>query len=343
MHTGGGPLRIVESGFPQPEGATILEKRAWLRAHADAYRQLVMFEPRGHYEMFGAVLVPTDLPEADLAAIFIHNEGYSTMCGHGVIALGRYAVDRGLVAAVSPETRVVIQCPCGPVPAYVTCKDNVTSDVRFTSVPSYVFAADVEVEVPGVGEVRVDITYGGAFYAVLPASRLGLDLAACQWSVLADQAFAVTKAVQAKVKIHHPDHPDLAFLFGTIVTDGGDHVTCASGSDPSTSSTSSVCVFADKQVDRSPCGSGTTARVALQYTRGVLSLGQKRHFRSGVTGSLFTGCAVQEVKIAGAGMDGNDVIGVRAEVSGNAYYTGTSIFTVEGSDPLAGGFLPRQI
>ncbi|KAL8619797.1 hypothetical protein ACOMHN_025883 [Nucella lapillus] len=246
MHTGGGPLRImgVDSGYPIPECPTLLEKLAWLRTHADEYRTLVMHEPRGHYNMYGAVLVSPDLPGADLAAIFIHNEGYSPMCGHAVIALGRYAIDQGLVPAHSPETRVVIQCPCGPVTAYVTCKDNVTSDVRFTSVPCYVFALDVEVEVAGMGVVTVDVVYGGAFYALVPAPRLGLSLDTSPVSELADRAFAVTKALQATVKLHHPDSPDLAFFYGTIVTDGADHLT---STDPLPAA-SNVCIFANKQV-----------------------------------------------------------------------------------------------
>ncbi|XP_070181492.1 trans-L-3-hydroxyproline dehydratase-like isoform X2 [Littorina saxatilis] len=285
MHTGGEPLRIIESGYPKPEGVTILDKRAWLRAHADDYRKLLMFEPRGHYDMYGALLVTPDLPEADIGVIFMHNEGYSTMCGHGVIALGRYLVDRGLVAAGNPEARVIIQCPCGPVTAHVTHSNGVTSDVRFTNVPSYVFALE---------------------------------------------------ALKAKVKLHHPDSPDLAFIYGTIVTDGGDHTINSTDG-----TTTNICVFAEKEVDRSPCGSGVAARVALQYHRGVLPLGQKRQFRSGVTGSEFTARALKTVEVKGAGMEGKDVIAILPEVSGRAFYTGSNTFTVETEDPLVGGFLPR--
>ncbi|KAK7104004.1 hypothetical protein V1264_018783 [Littorina saxatilis] len=336
MHTGGEPLRIIESGYPKPEGVTILDKRAWLRAHADDYRKLLMFEPRGHYDMYGALLVTPDLPEADIGVIFMHNEGYSTMCGHGVIALGRYLVDRGLVAAGNPEARVIIQCPCGPVTAHVTHSNGVTSDVRFTNVPSYVFALDVKVEVPGVGEVAVDISYGGAFYGFVPASRLGVDLKTDSVSKVTDLAFAVTQALKAKVKLHHPDSPDLAFIYGTIVTDGGDHTINSTDG-----TTTNICVFAEKEVDRSPCGSGVAARVALQYHRGVLPLGQKRQFRSGVTGSEFTARALKTVEVKGAGMEGKDVIAILPEVSGRAFYTGSNTFTVETEDPLVGGFLPR--
>lgn len=336
MHTGGEAVRIIESGYPTPRGSTILDKMAWLRANADDYRKLVMFEPRGHHEMFGVLFVTPDLPESELATIFIHNEGYSTMCGHVVIALGRYIVDRGFVKAVSPETPIGIQCPCGPITAYVTYKDGVTSNVRFISVPCYVFALDVTVEVPEVGQVTVDICYGGAFYAIVPASRLGLDLATCPTSKVADTAFAVKAAVKAKVKLHHPESPDLAFLYAVIVTDGGDHP----GTDVN-AATTNICVFADKEVDRSPCGSGTSSRVALQHHRGLLSLGQRRHFRSGITGSEFKAGPVKTVQMKGAGLGGQDVIGILTEVSGHAHYCGSSTFTAERDDPLAAGFLPR--
>ncbi|KAK7504741.1 hypothetical protein BaRGS_00003769 [Batillaria attramentaria] len=337
MHTGGEPLRIIESGYPEPRGTTILEKRNWLKTCADEYRKLLMFEPRGHYDMYGALMVSPDLPGADLGVIFMHNEGYSTMCGHAVIALGRYAVDRRLVQAVSPETRVVIQCPCGPVTAHVQYSQGRSGGVRFHSVPSYVFALDISVKVPGVGEVVVDISYGGAFYAFVPAQRLGLDLNTSSTSSVADVAQRVTEAVKSTVKLHHPDSPDLAFLYGTIVTDGGDHSLGDNGDAPTTN----ICVFADKQVDRSPTGSGVSARVALQYNRRVISLGQIRHFRSGVTGSQFTGSALREVKLKGAGFRGGDVVGVVAEVSGRAHYTGMNTFTVEADDALASGFLAK--
>ncbi|XP_033734645.1 trans-L-3-hydroxyproline dehydratase-like [Pecten maximus] len=141
MHTGGEPLRIVEAGFPAPKGDTILDKIRYTREHLDPYRKLLMSEPRGHRDMFGALLVEPDDKDADLATMFIHNAGYSTMCGHAVIALGRYAVDSGLVRnPSSPETRVAIQCPCGLVEAFVEYKGGKTGNVRFNSVPAFVFA-----------------------------------------------------------------------------------------------------------------------------------------------------------------------------------------------------------
>ncbi|XP_035278376.1 trans-L-3-hydroxyproline dehydratase isoform X2 [Anguilla anguilla] len=183
---------------------------------------------------------------------------------------------------------------------------------------------DVTVSVPGHGDVVVDISYGGAFYAFVSAERFGLDVRTSRTRDLVDVATAVTNAVKSQVQLHHPSSPDLAFLYGTILTDGKD----AFSEEP----TANVCVFADAQVDRSPTGSGVTARIALQYHRGLIQLGQSRVFQSGATGSLFTGKAVQEASCG-------EFKSVVVEVAGRAHYTGISSFVQEGDDNLSGGFL----
>ncbi|KAJ8410347.1 hypothetical protein AAFF_G00203280 [Aldrovandia affinis] len=174
MHTGGEPLRIVLSGYPEVKGDSVLAKRRYVKENLDHLRKVLMYEPRGHYDMYGALVVQSEIGEADLAVLFMHNEGYSTMCGHAVIALGRFAVDYGLVnAPVSPETQVNIHCPCGLVKAFVEYSNGKTGGVRFHSVPAFAFATDVAVSVPGHGEVLVDISYGGAFYALSAPRGLG--------------------------------------------------------------------------------------------------------------------------------------------------------------------------
>jgi trans-L-3-hydroxyproline dehydratase len=226
MHTGGEPVRIVTGGYPPIPGATILDKRRYARDHLDHLRKLLIFEPRGHYDMYGVLPVEPDLPEADLAVLFMHNEGHSTMCGHAVIALGRYAVDHGIVAPRVPMTDVKIQCPCGLVRVRVEVSETadgfVTGAVTFESVPSFAFALDRQVSVPGLGTITIDIAYGGAFYALLAASAIGLDLKTSRLDALVDAADRVTKAAAAQVPLDHPDDPDLAFLYGTILTDGRD-------------------------------------------------------------------------------------------------------------------------
>ncbi|XP_061609559.1 trans-L-3-hydroxyproline dehydratase [Phyllopteryx taeniolatus] len=325
MHTGGEPLRIIVSGYPPVEGGTLLAKRRYARERLDHLRRALMLEPRGHCDMYGALLVPSELPDADVGVLFVHNEGYSTMCGHAVVALGRFAIDYGLVKEPrSPETPVNIHCPCGLVRAFVEYADGKTGTVRFLSVPAFVFATDVTVAVEGFGDVTVDISYGGAFYAFVDARRFGLDVRESRTRDLADAATAVTRAVESRVKLRHPLSDDLAFLYGTILTDGKERF--------SSDATANVCVFAEAQVDRSPTGSGVTARVALQYHKGLIRLNQSRTFQSGATGSQFTGKAVEETTCG-------DFKAVVVEVAGRAFYTGVSCFVQETEDQLKHGFV----
>jgi trans-L-3-hydroxyproline dehydratase len=274
--------------------------------------------------MYGVIPVTPDHAEADLAVLFIHNEGYSTMCGHAVIALGRWAVDQRLVRVVEPETLVRIQCPCGLVRAKVEVANGRAGAVRFESVPAFAFALEQAVEVPGFGRLRLDIGYGGAFYAILPAAQVGLDIRTASVRDLTDAGDRITQAVKAQLPLEHPDDPDLAFLYGTILTDGGDGSQAPSAN---------VCIFAAREVDRSPTGSGVTARIALQHAKAELELGVERRFES-VTGAVFTGKAVQETRVG-------QFKALTVEVGGKAYYTGRATFTVERDDPLGSGFLLR--
>lgn len=325
MHTGGEPLRIVKSGLPDIHGQTILDKRQYIRQHLDHIRKLLIYEPRGHYDMYGVYLIQPDVPSADLGCIFIHNEGYSTMCGHAVIAIGRYAVDYGIVInPTSPETRVVIQCPCGPVEAFVEYKDGKSGRVRFNSVPAFLFAQDVTVSIPGYGLVTVDISYGGAFYALVRASALGLDLSTSTVQEVVKAASTITEIVKTTVKLIHPQSEDLAFLYGTILTDDSD----VHGSD---SETTNMCVFANKEVDRSPCGSGVTARIAQHVARGLIQINQVRTF-VGPTGSKFVARAVRMEKYG-------PYDAVIVEVSGKGHYTGMSTFVLETDYVIGKGFL----
>lgn len=248
MHTGGEPLRIIISGYPEIKGDTILAKRRFVREHLDHLRKLVIFEPRGHYDMYGAVLVQPHSEKADLGVIFMHNEGYSTMCGHAVIALGRYAVDSGLLSTdVSSssvgEVPVFIECPCGVVKTLVDIEEGKSGRVRFVSVPAFAFGLDVEINTEKFGKVRVDIGFGGAFYAIVPGDRLGVDVRSSRLNDIVEAANVITNAAKSQIRLHHPDSEELAFLYGTIVSDGKDMYN----GDPQ-EPTANVCVFADSQV-----------------------------------------------------------------------------------------------
>lgn len=322
-HAAGEPLRLIVDGFPSPRGATMLEKREWVKRHADHLRRALMLEPRGHADMYGAILTEPVAPGSHAGVLFMHNEGYSTMCGHATIALGRYAVDAGIVEPEGGAARFNLQCPCGLVRVRVACENGKPGTVGFVSVPAFAFALDREIAIDGLGKLKIDIGYGGAFYAFVPAARFGLDVRRSPVRDLVDAAAGVTQAAKAQIRLEHPDDADLAFLYGTILTDGAD----AFSPEP----TANVCVFAEREVDRSPTGSGVTARIALQHARGLIALGQERRFES-LTGAIFTGKALRET-LAGR------FPAVTVEVGGKAHYTGRATFTLEDDDEIGRGFL----
>ncbi|RRH93021.1 proline racemase [Mesorhizobium tamadayense] len=325
MHTGGEPLRIVTGGYPDIPKGTILEKRAYVRDHLDHLRKLLIFEPRGHYDMYGALLVEPDLPGADLAVLFMHNEGYSTMCGHAIIALGRYAVDEGLVEKQEPVTTVKIEAPCGLVVASVEVKGGKAGAVSFESVPAFLFARDRRIELQGFGPIGFDVAYGGAFYALADCGQFGLEFCRSRVRDFVDAATALTERLKADFRLTHPDHPDLAFLYGAILTDGRE----AFSGEP----TKNICVFAEAEVDRSPTGSGVTARLAAMHAKGEIGIGQTRTFES-IAGSRFSGSVA---RTAQAGPHA----AIIARVGGRAYYCGRAEFIVEPDDELGRGFLLR--
>jgi trans-L-3-hydroxyproline dehydratase len=324
MHTAGEPVRIVTGGYPALPGATILDKRREARERLDHLRRALMLEPRGHAGMYGVIPVRPSHPDAAAAALFMHNEGYSTMCGHATIALGRWLVESGQVPAAEPETRFSLELPCGVVQVTCRVERGRVVESAFESVPAFLSHRDVDVAVAGLGTVRLDIAYGGAFYAILPSSALGLDFFATPVADLVRVATSITDAVRAAIPVTHPDEPDLGFLYGTILTDDA----------PPPAPTFNLCVFAEGQIDRSPTGSGVTARMARDHARGLIAPGAERRF-FGPTGIPFTGSVASRI-----GGPANEAVTVR--VSGTSAYAGRSVFVVEDGDPLAHGFtLPR--
>ena len=318
MHTGGEPTRIIVDGWPAFTGKTLLDKRREARERFDHLRRGLMLEPRGHDGMYGALLVEPDHPDADLAVLFMHNEGFSTMCGHATIALARWAVESGRVARTAPETIVHLQCPCGLVVARVAADGG----VRFESVPAFAYALDRIAPTATWGPVTVDIAYGGAFYAFLSADSIGLDLRTSPMRAIVDAGEEISRAVSAAIPIDHPAEPDLAFLYGTILTDGGDGASAPSRN---------VCIFAGRQIDRSPTGSGVTARMALQLARRQARMGEERRFES-CTGALFTGRLLRDATPIGPRKS------AIVEVGGTAHQTGEARFRFDDDDPLREGF-----
>ena len=321
MHTAGEPVRIVLDGFPEPQGASVLAKRADAMARLDLHRRRLLLEPRGHADMYGALPVAACVPGSAFGVLFMHHSGFSTMCGHATVALGRWAVDSGRVALRDGCADFVLECPCGPVDVHV--RDN-GALVAFDSVPGFAAALDLAVEVPGFGRVVCDIGYGGAFYAILPAARLGVDLARDPLDRQRAPARAVTDAIRTANSLRHPAEPELGFLYGTILTDD-----TPAGATPDAISRN-LCVFGEGQIDRSPTGSGVTARLAVDAARGLVRLGEPRWF-AGPTGVSFVGEVVAEQMLG-------SLRAFRVRVSGSAFYSGEATFIVEEDDALRDGF-----
>jgi trans-L-3-hydroxyproline dehydratase len=275
--------------------------------------------------MYGVIPVPPGDPSADLAVLFTHNEGYSTMCGHATVAIGRWAVDSGRVPMSGGRAAFKLETPCGLVDVAVTQKNSELAAVSFVGVQSFVSHHALSVAVPELGSVELDISFGGAYYAILPGSRIGLPLMSAPLGELIEAATHITNAVRKQIPIVHPEHADLGFLYGTILTDD------VSIDQP----TYNLCVFADGQIDRSPTGSGVAARIALDVARGEAGLGQRREFR-GVSGQGFIG---EPVSIEGQAFEAVS----RVRVQGEAYYTARSEFLIEHGDPFAQGLrLPHS-
>jgi len=323
-HTAGEPLRIILSGLPEIKGNTILEKRNFLQENYDYLRTSIMFEPRGHADMYGAILTPPVTNEADFGVIFLHNEGYSTMCGHGIIALTKVVLETGMIEKADPVTTIKFDTPAGLVASYGRLEKNIVKSVYFHNVPSFVLAMDERIFAPGVGEIKYDIAFGGAFYAFVNADELKIELSESNYRELIEKGMAVKKAVSENYKITHPFEQDLSFLYGTIFT----------GKPASEDSRSrNVCIFAEGELDRSPTGTGVSARMALHYARGELKVNEPMIIES-IIGGKFKG-SVHEVTTFGP------VEAVIPQVEGVAFITGKHEFLVDPEDPLKKGFILR--
>ncbi len=315
-HTAGEPFRIVTGGIPPFRGKSILEKRRYARDHLDHLRRLLVYEPRGHADMYGGFVVEPEDAGAHLGVIFFHNAGYSTACGHGTIALATWAIDNAVVTGSDPETEVVVDVPSGRVRALAAVRDGKVQTVRFRNVPSFVLAEGLEIKTRA-GSVAVDIAYGGAFYAFADSSQVGLTVRPVHLPQFIELGREIKTAVEATRRVVHPREPEISGIYGVIFTEGDRNVT----------------VFADSEVDRSPCGSGTSARLALLDRSGRLPRGAELSHES-IIGTRFRARVVADAQVG-------DVPAVITEVEGAAYATGYHHFVLEPDDPLGTGFLLR--
>jgi proline racemase len=326
-HTAGEPFRIVTSQISPPPGATVLERRE--NAHGepwDSIRRMLCHEPRGHADMYGCFVVPPNDSGAHIGVLFWHKDGYSTACGHGSIALGAWAAHSGLVhPEPNGETDVFIDAPSGRVTARLLCKDGIVQSVAFRNVPSYVLAHDIAVSTSH-GDARIILAYGGAIYAAVPAAALGLSVTRDRLPALIDVARQIKSQINEAGLASHPTDDRLSGLYGTVFYDD-------LGSSNRVMRQRNVTIFADGEVDRSPCGSGTAARIAQLVAEQALDVGDE-FIHDSIIGTTFRARAIDRVEVHGRP-------GVVSEIYGMAYRTGHHTFCVDPSDPLAAGFVLR--
>ena len=345
LHCAGEPLRLVRSGYPTVPQLPIEERRAWAREHADHVRRLLMYEPRGHRDMYGAVLLPPNREDADIAVLFMHNEGYSTMCGHGIIALTAGLIEEGLYPATTPVTEIAWETPAGLVRSTAEVSvgvgaEPVVRSVRFVNVPAYLHAEGLVVRPRGVRlfgtaaerkGLAVQLAYGGAYYGIADVAELGMRVVPEQVEQLTRAGAAITEALRRDHTPVHPTDASLGFVYGTIIVDS-DPASSPDGL-ASEATMRNVTVFADAEVDRSPCGSGTSALLAARHALGASEVGDAI-LNAGITGESFLG------RIEGTTTLGEHAA-VVTSVQGRGFVTGHSRFLADQRDALGQGFLLR--
>lgn len=316
-HTAGEPFRIITAGVDAPRGATVLDRRDWAIQHLDDVRALLVNEPRGHADMYGCFVTPPDDPDAAFGMVFFHKDGFSTACGHGTIAGATWALETGLVPAGESETRFRIDVPSGRLDVTATMEAGRASEIRFVNVPAWVSDMDVSVDIGG-RRLNVDVSYGGAFYASCDVTQLGLTVTAEHLDELIRVGRLIKWTLDDHPSVEHPEDSRLSGCYGTIFHErlGPLHQR-------------NVTIFADGEVDRSPCGSGTSARLALLEQRKEIGVGEVLRHES-IVGTLFSGRVVER-----SGQ------GVSTEIGGRAYRTGHHRFVLEPDDPVGLGFQLR--
>lgn len=327
MHTGGEPLRIIVDGFPKLEGNSVLDYRRYCKENFDNLRTALMFEPRGHADMYGCILTPPNDDEGDFGIIFLHNEGYSTMCGHAIIAISTLAVEMHWVDVKEGDNVLKIDAPCGRITAFTNVKNGAVTGVRFHCVPSFVVSLDKTVEIEGLGTVTYDLAYGGAFYAYvdMAKNKFNFDLIPNSYITLIANGMAIKRAVINQNKeILHPFEDDLSFLYGTIfIGNALDKIN----------DSRNVCIFAEGEVDRSPTGSGVSGRMAIHKLRQEIDFGEKMRIES-ITDSVFIGSVISEENYG-------PFTAVIPQVEGTAHITGRHTFVIDPKDPMKNGFILR--
>jgi trans-L-3-hydroxyproline dehydratase len=324
VHTAGEPLRIITSGIPELPGDTILKKQQYMIINYDHLRKHLMWEPRGHADMYGCIITSPVSQEADFGVIFMHCDGYSSMCGHGIMAITKVAIESGLVEKVEPITTIRIDSASGLITATANISNGEIGKLSFKNVPSFVVTLDSEIEIPEYGIIKYDLAFGGTYYSYVQAADVGLTCYPKDIDKLIQVGRKIKKAVSNTVNIKHPYDNDLSFLYGTIFIgepeDFGSH-------------SRNVCIFADGEVDRSPTGTRVLGRLAIHYAREDISISEPIIIES-IIGTKFEGRIIEQTKF---GL----FDAIIPEVTGKAFITGKHEFYVNPEDPIREGTTTR--
>ncbi|MFF4101334.1 proline racemase family protein [Streptomyces sp. NPDC001903] len=321
-HTEGMPTRVITGGVGVIPGATMAEKRLHFIEHLDHVRTLLMYEPRGHCAMSGAILQPPTRPDADFGVLYIEVSGLLPMCGHGTIGVATVLVETGMVEVVEPVTTVRLDTPAGLVSVDVRVEDGAATAVTLTNVPSFCAGLDLKAEVPGHGTVTYDLAYGGNFYAFVELDSLGLPFDRDRKDDLLAAGLAVMDAINASAdRPVHPENPSIS---------GVKHVYLAAPGSDARRSRHAMAIHPG-WFDRSPCGTGTSARMAQLHARSLLGLGAD-FVNESFIGTEFTGRLIGETTVGG-------FPAVVPTVTGRAWITGTAQYFLDPSDPFPAGFL----
>jgi len=320
-HTMGEPTRIILRGFPELHGNTMMERKEFLKRNYDYYRTALLLEPRGHRDMFGALITDPVSKEADIGVIFMESSGYLNMCGHGTIGVATVAVEAGLVEVIEPYTNVVLDTPSGIVRTRVKVENGRAVEVSFLNVPAFLYKSGLEIEVEGYGKLPFDISFGGSFFALVDSDGIGVALEKDNLGVLTDLGMKLLKRINQSFEVKHPylniNTVDLVEFYGKT--------------DNPQANMKNVVIFGEAQVDRSPCGTGTSAKLAHLYSKAMIGIGEEFVYES-ITGSLFRGMITRETEV-------NGEKAIIPQITGSAYITGLNELILNRYDPQKYGFL----
>lgn len=322
-HTTGTPIRVVTAGLPRLKGQSVGEKMEYMRNNHDWLRTCIMQQPRGFASLVGAVLTEPAAPEADYGVFYIDALTYQPMCGAGTLAVAKVLVETGMVPRVEPETRIVLETPAGLVTLFAELHNGSVCSVSLENIPAFLYARDVEIDLPDVGTIRVDIGYGGNFFVLVDMDSLSIPLRREHVHTLRHLSKAVLAAANARIKVAHPTKPGINYL---------DQVLFCQNSPEQDGGYLAQCIFGDAQADISPCGTGTSTRLAQRYFRGLLQLGAP-FIQKSVCGGAFQAVGLRETTVG-------DMQAVVPRITcKDVHITGFNQLVVEENDGLKQGFV----